>query len=159
MSLETSDRILDLLTTATSDTNNAVDDASAITLVNAALDYNVRSSISNTLRPSVSSTTLQTIVTDSDNIANELNTDINDLTDALIKYYNTLEDKAPDFLVPSQKSAIVASGTALKNGAQSFLNSVAGITTDPDLDGAEEGQIANVVDAFDDFTDAYGDGV
>ena len=42
---------------------------------------------------------------------------------------------------------------------QSFLNSVAGITTDPDLDGAEEGQIANVVDAFDDFTDAYGDGV
>ncbi|CAF9938352.1 MAG: hypothetical protein ALECFALPRED_007614 [Alectoria fallacina] len=65
--------------TATSDANNAVNDASAITLVNAALDYNVRSSIFNTLRPSFNSTTLQTIVTDSDNIAEELNADNDDV--------------------------------------------------------------------------------
>ena len=75
----TGHEILDLLTMATSDTNNAVHDASAITPVNAALDYNVRSSISDTLRLRVNSTTLQTIVTDSDNIANELNTDNDDV--------------------------------------------------------------------------------
>ena len=40
------------------------------------------------------------------------------LIPSLLTYYTTLQDKAPDFLDPSQKLGIVAAATALSIGAQ-----------------------------------------
>lgn len=102
---------------------------------------------------------------------------------ALVKYFNTLQNRAPNLIVPSQKSATVPSSTALKSSAQvchpqlplslyglipqanrvdkTVCNSLSS-TLSPALPTRSNPMpfkelTSNVVDAFDAFTNGFGD--